>query len=112
MEIYKQIKPLSVNACWQGRRFKTSAYKAYEKELLYVLPQKKMPQPPFKLSCEFGFSTKAADIDNPIKILIDILQKKYKFNDKDIYEMVIKKRIVKKGQEYFRVKIEHYDFLR
>ena len=32
-----EIKPLSVNECWQGKRFKTKAYTAYEKELLYRL---------------------------------------------------------------------------
>ena len=28
-----EIKPLSVNTAWKGRRFKTDAYKAYEIEL-------------------------------------------------------------------------------
>lgn len=109
MEIYKQIKPLSVNECWQGRRFKTPAYKAYEKELLYTLPQKKIPPPPYRISFEFGFSSSLNDWDNPIKPLQDILQKKYNFNDKEVFSAMVSKELVKKGQEYFRVKIEHYD---
>ena len=28
------IKPLSVNQAWAGRRFKTPKYKAFEKEML------------------------------------------------------------------------------
>ncbi len=109
MEIYKQIKPLSVNQSWQGKRFKTTEYKTYEKELLYTLPQKKMPLPPYMIYLEFGFSSELSDWDNPIKPLQDILQKKYNFNDKEVYKAIITKELVKKGQEYFKVKIEHYD---
>ena len=35
------IKPLSVNKAWQGKRFKTKKYKAFETELLLKLPHKK-----------------------------------------------------------------------
>ncbi len=106
MQITKQIKPLSINECWVGKRFKTPKYKAYEALLLYTLPRRELPDPPFKVSFEFGFSTKAADIDNPVKVLVDILQKKYGFNDKEIVEMELKKKIVKKGEEYFKVQFE------
>ena len=34
-----EIKPLSINKCFQGRRFKTNDYKNYEKELLLKLPK-------------------------------------------------------------------------
>lgn len=97
------IKPLSVNEAWQGRRYKTDKYKAYEKELLYLLPNKKHIgnlEGPLKIDIEFGFSSAASDFDNPVKPLIDILQKKYHFNDNQIYEANIKKVIVDKGDEY------------
>jgi len=32
-------KPLSVNEAWQGKRFKTKAYKDYEKSLMLLLPK-------------------------------------------------------------------------
>lgn len=35
--------------------------------------------------------------------LVDILQKKYGFNDRDIYELHIKKTIVPKGNEYIQI---------
>jgi hypothetical protein len=35
-------KPLSVNLAWQGKRFKTPAYKKYEKEMLLRMPAKKV----------------------------------------------------------------------
>ena len=97
-----KIKPLSVNDCWQGRRFKTKAYNDYEKELFYLLPKKlKIPKgKKLKLRIWWGFSSKASDIDNPVKPLLDILQKKYGFNDKSIYQMVVEKEDVGKGEEY------------
>jgi hypothetical protein len=33
-----QIKPLSVNQVWQGKRFKTPKYKSYEMQLMLMLP--------------------------------------------------------------------------
>lgn len=71
-----------------------------------VLPRLTLPQPPFKIFFEFGFSTIASDYDNPIKPIQDILQKKYGFDDKQIYEANVKKVLVKKGQEYFKFQFE------
>ena len=71
------IKPLSVNKCWQGRRFKTVEYKNYEKALLMMLPKINIPEPPFTVYYEFGFSSIASDLDNPVKPLQDVLQKRY-----------------------------------
>lgn len=100
------IKPLSVNECWQGKRFKTPKYKAYEKHILLLLPKYKLPPPPYSIHFEFGLSSPLADWDNPVKPLQDILQKKYEFNDKDIIRAVIDKVRVEKGLEYFKFKIE------
>ncbi len=102
-------KPLSVNEAWKGKRFKTDKYKNYEYKLLYLLPQIVLPPPPFEIYLVFGFSNIASDFDNPTKLLIDIMQKKYNFNDKHIYRAVIEKKIVKRGQEYFGFKITHYE---
>ena len=107
-DIFKQIKPLSVNKCWQGKRFKTKEYKVYETELLYTLPNLTLPKPPYSVYFEFGFSNKASDWDNPVKPLQDILQKKYGFNDKDIYKAAVVKKIVKKSEEYFKFEIEEF----
>lgn len=99
------IKPLSVNACWQGKRFKTKQYKQYERDMLLLLPVVEIPEPPYKVYYEFGFSSAASDLDNPIKPLQDILQKRYDFNDKHIYEMTAKRVKVKKGEEYLLFEI-------
>lgn len=95
-----QIKPLSANQAWNGRRFKSKLYLSYEKELMLRLPPMKIPPPPYEFRGEYGFSNKASDLDNPTKQLVDVLCKKYNFNDKDIYKITLVKKIVKKGQDY------------
>lgn len=104
------IKPLSVNEAWKGRRYKTDKYKSFERAVLLMLPRKMdIPEGPLSLSLEFGFSSANSDIDNPVKMFIDCLQKKYGFNDKRIFELNIKKRPVKKGAEFINFKIKVLD---
>jgi Holliday junction resolvase RusA-like endonuclease len=104
-----QIKPLSVNDSWQGKRFKTPEYKAYEVEMLYKLPPLNIKGDFLHISIEFGFSSSRSDIDNPVKPLLDIFQKKYGFNDSSIYSLSIKKNKVEKGSEYINFEIKEYD---
>ena len=101
-----KIKPLSVNGCWQGRRYKTKEYLAYEKMLLLMLPPKVHIPEKGKLDIylEFGMSG-AMDYDNPVKPFQDVLQKKYKFNDNRIYKATIVKVKVKRGEEYIEWKV-------
>jgi len=96
------VKPLSVNEAWQGRKFKTDKYKKYEELLLMMLPDIAIDfdKQPLELFIEVGFSNKASDIDNVIKPFVDILQKKYDFNDKYIYRLLVEKKDVSRGDEY------------
>ena len=101
-----KIKPLSVNKVWQGKRFKTPLYKSYEKELLYLLPKIDIDfKAPLRVDLTFGFSNVLADIDNPLKPILDVLQRKYGFNDKQIMELNVKKQIVNKGAEFIELTI-------
>jgi Holliday junction resolvase RusA-like endonuclease len=79
------MKPMSVNNAWMGRRFKTKEYDLYEKSVMFLLPKLEIPEGKLQIDFEFGFSNKLADLDNTLKPFIDILQKKYNFNDRDIY---------------------------
>lgn len=94
------IKPLSVNKAWKGRRYKTDNYKVYEEEICYMLKPFAVPDGHLSLSLVFGFSSESSDIDNPVKPFIDCLQKKYKFNDKRIKELFVTLEKVKKGDEF------------
>ena len=101
-----KIKPLSVNQVWKGRRFKTSKYKSYEKELKLLLPPIRIDfKKDLRIDITFGFSSASSDIDNPLKPLIDVLQRRYDFDDKQIYELNVKKKLVKKGNEFIELQI-------
>lgn len=100
------IKPLSVNEAWKGKRYKTDAYNAYQNAALWLLPKMEIPTGDLSISFTFGFSTKAADIDNPVKPFLDILQKKYGFNDSRVMEMNVKKVVVPKGKEFIEFTIK------
>ena len=103
------IKPLSVNEAFKGRRFKTRKYKEFEERVLSVLPPLNLPLPPYCIFFRFGFSSKASDWDNCIKQTQDCLAKKYKFNDKLIRKGIVETEIVPKGCEYFLFSITHLE---
>lgn len=103
------VKPLSVNEAWKGKRFKSSKYKIYENNMLFLLPKIALPAPPFKINLVFGLSNMASDFDNPVKPFVDILQKKYGFNDFQIMEANIKKQVVQKGKEFIGFEIIHHE---
>lgn len=105
MSVQIQIKPLSVNEVWQGKRFKTVKYRAYEKNLIQLLPDLIIPSGNLRVDITYGFSSVGSDIDNPCKPFLDVLQKRYLFDDKRIFELNQKKEIVKKGNEYIYFEI-------
>ena len=66
MEI--KIKPLSVNEAWQGKRFKTQKYKDWIDYSIIQLKSIPIPESQkLTLIVIFGVSSKASDIDNPLK---------------------------------------------
>jgi Holliday junction resolvase RusA-like endonuclease len=99
-------KPLSVNLAWQGKRYKTPVYKDYEKAILLRMPVSKVdPAQMLRVEFFFGFSNQASDLDNPVKLLMDIAQKKYGFNDKNVFELNVRKCLVDKGDEFIQMGI-------
>ncbi len=103
------IKPLSVNDAWQGKRYKTPAYKAYEQELLLRLPKYEVPaEGDLEVLYEFGLNT-LADWDNPVKPLQDVLQKAYGFDDRRIMRASVIKNVVKNGDGYINFSIRGID---
>jgi len=71
--------PLSVNAAWRGRSFKTPEYEAYEMEVFALMPNKlRNSAIDGLLEVEYRFHLKyhaTTDYDNLIKPLQDILVK-------------------------------------
>lgn len=108
--IHQKIKPLSVNKAWRGRRYKTKEYLNYEKRLIYEMPKKEFPiYSKYYIVMFFYFSSGMSDWDNPIKPIQDILQKKYGFNDKDVYIAHIVKKITTKSNEGLSIYIGNAD---
>lgn len=98
-----EIKPLSVNQAWRGQRYKSNAYNKFIRDVTYVLPsQVNVPKDKIKLDIEFGFSNMGSDIDNPLKMFIDCLSKKYGFNDNRIMKLEVTKAKAKVGKEYIK----------
>ena len=99
-------KPLSVNGAFLGRKIKSAAYREHEKTMLLRMPAGKVdPDVMLRVELFFGFSSKASDLDNPVKLLMDIAQKKYGFNDKMVFELNVRKCLVKKGEEFIQMGI-------
>lgn len=103
------LKPLSVNAAYRGRRYRTNDYIEYERTLMYLLPKMELPPPPFEIYFKFGFSSLASDWDNCIKTTQDIISKKYGFNDRLIIRGVVETEQVSRGQEYFIFEIKRFE---
>ena len=101
------VRPLSVNAAYsvfKGRKLKTKKYREYEERILVELARQKVKlNLPAKGQLFFNMTIGVAsrfDIDNAVKCLVDILQKKFDFNDNRITVMHLEKEVVKKGEEY------------
>jgi len=61
---------------------------------------------PLEVSLVVGLSNMASDVDNVVKPFIDVLQTKYKFNDKYIFRLVVEKKLVVKGAEFIEFYIK------
>jgi len=102
------IKPLSVNKAWQGKRFKTSEYKQFEKDFSMLIKAQKMKKHLGCVRIDIGFSFKnsLSDIDNCLKPIFDVLVKNEIIkDDRFIVRLNVSKSISKNDFFY----IEIYD---
>ena len=113
-------KPITANKAWKytvsksGRpiviKYKSAEYKVFEKFITQHLTGQE-----FFLTEEGPLSFKAVyyvsriDLDNCLKVFIDILEKVYGFDDKRIFEIHVRKVEVKKGSECIKFIIEPYE---
>ena len=114
------IKPLSVNKAYRGRRFASADLKSFKQELFVLLNMDSkvgmnsknglvIPKGKLQVKYEFGCSSKGSDGDNLIKAFQDCLTEFYRFNDNKIYKWIVEKVDIKKGQEYIKFDIKSYE---
>jgi Holliday junction resolvase RusA-like endonuclease len=109
IDVMLPLKPFSANGMHYAKFKKdTVAYKAFKGNIYEYLsgeyPVEKGDQ--LKLTLVSGFSSKASDLDNTFKPLLDSMQIAMGFDDKQVYEIEAYKDVVKKGSEYLRIKLE------
>lgn len=101
-----QIKPLSSNRAWQGRRFSTPEKKRYEEAVLLSL-QKPQDALQGDLELELVFylkHPKMSDVDNLIKVNLDCLVKKgYLKDDRQVVSLLARKE--RSAQEGWRFRL-------
>ena len=106
MKLAINLRPLSSNQAWQGRRFKTPDYHSFERDVSLLLPFNKTPIEG-RLEVRYRFYLKnhsRSDYDNCIKSLQDVLVKLgYISDDRKIYKAVIEK--IPSGTDRIEVEI-------
>lgn len=87
IEVEILMKPLSINAAYQGRRYRTPTYKKYQEDMHLLLPKKKMLEGQIGVLLTFRVKYPAmCDVDNFIKPILDIIvQKGYIYDDRRVY---------------------------
>ena len=102
------IKPISINSCWQGRRYKTKEAKIYDKSLQLLLPKKKIEAQFYAVKYIFYLkSILKADIDNFIKVIQDNLVKKGIIRD-DRFILKIEAQKIKSEKDYIEIEIMEF----
>lgn len=106
MKFKLNIKPLSINKAFQGRRFKTSDANNYDKQLALLLPKEKVVGEYFRVSYNFHLiNFSITDADNLVKMLQDaVVRREIIPDDRRIVEYKIKK--FPSDTDYIEVEIE------
>lgn len=102
MNLNLKVKPLSINAAYSGRRFKTEGYRDFSDEVLYLLPRR-FEKICGELSMKYIFHVKnyeKSDVDNMVKTIQDLLvQSEIIADDKHIKEIYCRKEKVEDSKD-------------
>lgn len=107
-----EIKPMSVNKCWQGKRFKSREYRDYEHDvflLLSILKPERLLIGAIEIDYKFYLkSIWMSDLDNFAKPLTDILVKAQIIpDDRYIAKMTLEK--IKSKTDYIEISIKSFN---
>jgi Holliday junction resolvase RusA-like endonuclease len=93
MNTILRIKPISVNAAYQGRRFDTKAKKQFDRALALLLPKVRVDGEYYRVAYDFHLTNfGGTDQDNLVKVLQDgIVRRGIISDDRRIVEHQIRK---------------------
>ena len=95
----------------RNKTYKTADYTAYQNEIRDELMGIEWPfgSDPVQVSFVAGMTTRAADLDNVMKPLLDTYQVIFDdFNDNKVYKLTGIKEIAGKGNEFLEVTVERW----
>ena len=104
------IKPISINECFQGRRYKTSKFKKWQRDVLLLLPKQSSQSKRLAVEIRLYFKNPLrCDADNFCKAILDCLTKKGVIKDDRYIEYleVIKQRSA--NEEGFEIEINEIE---
>lgn len=123
-EHHLDIKPLSVNKAYKtvikykfvkGKKIpypvrqKSRDYISWKKHFMLIIKQYRFPlflhEDHIAMNIEFGFSSEQSDLSNPVKAFEDCLMEHLGLNDKNVFEINLRKKMVPKGSDYIKFKI-------
>ena len=104
MEVKQKIKLVGESECFT--KVKRSDFLDYQNKILSNVPFFQIPKKPYKIHYEIGIS-KTREILSILIPLEKILMAKYQFKGGDILFSSCEKKIVSKGDEYFKFSIQH-----
>ena len=94
------IKPISINKCWRGRRFKTPEYAAWRTESMRLIKKNKLKMVEGKCTVHLSFHCSKnyarADVDNMIKPALDSLVDAGAIKDDRYIEKIIVEKMKSK----------------
>ena len=106
------MKPFSANnMTYRNKAIKQKCYVEFQNEVRDCMMGCKWPfeDHPITIKVTAAFSTRAADLDNILKPLLDTYQGIFKeFNDNKVYKIIANKTIVDKGNEFLEVNVERF----
>ena len=100
------IKAMSVNDAWKGRRFPTDLYEVFREKVSLLLRKKDTPKVDTGKGWLFahyrwGISTMGkSDTDNPCKQFQDVLFDRYGLKDVRVRFLILEKVKAEKGEEF------------
>jgi len=101
-----KLKPITVNQCWQGRRFKTPAYTNWRKSFSLLLKDKSQIKGELSVILEFYIKhASTTDTDNLIKPTLDALKEIGVIVD-DKYITEIHAYKYKSDKEFIRITLD------